>query len=78
MARANPFLEKIVENGKYMDLVINVDKTMYMKASASEDRRRFENPKNGDISTKGLPQFKYLKETVTCQQRRKKPLGNHG
>lgn len=44
-----------------MDLVTNADKTVYINASESEDRRRIE----GDFSIKGLPHLKYLRETVS-------------
>ncbi|KAI5752917.1 hypothetical protein M8J77_021772 [Diaphorina citri] len=57
--------KQIEESGKELGLVINESKTVYMKMSASEDRRRIDNLKIGETTFNGVANFKYLGEIVS-------------
>uniref|UniRef100_A0A8D9B4S3 Craniofacial development protein 2 n=1 Tax=Cacopsylla melanoneura TaxID=428564 RepID=A0A8D9B4S3_9HEMI len=56
--------KQIEENGKELGRVVNENKTMYMKISASEDRRTVQNLTIGERSFKAVTEFKYLGEIV--------------
>lgn len=60
---------QIKEKGKELGLVINESKTVYMKISASQDRRTMEDMVIDNVTYKAVAQFKYLGEQVNNEGR---------
>lgn len=56
--------KEIEERGKEMGLIVNEAKTVYMKMSTSEVRRKPDDLKIEDKNFKGVSQFRYLGEIV--------------
>uniref|UniRef100_A0A8D8WWJ8 Craniofacial development protein 2 n=1 Tax=Cacopsylla melanoneura TaxID=428564 RepID=A0A8D8WWJ8_9HEMI len=60
---------QIRENAAELGLAINEDKTVFMKISASQDRRTMEDLVIDDVVYKAVAQFKYLGEQVNNEGR---------
>uniref|UniRef100_A0A8D8QNX5 Craniofacial development protein 2 n=1 Tax=Cacopsylla melanoneura TaxID=428564 RepID=A0A8D8QNX5_9HEMI len=56
--------KELESNAKKLGLIINESKTMFMKVSASEDKRVIEDLEIDGKTFKGVEQFKYLGEIV--------------
>uniref|UniRef100_A0A8D9AYK2 Craniofacial development protein 2 n=1 Tax=Cacopsylla melanoneura TaxID=428564 RepID=A0A8D9AYK2_9HEMI len=56
--------KEIEKNGIELGLCVNIQKTVYMKMSASEDRRTLQDLQIENANFKGVTQFTYLGELV--------------